>query len=332
MNILVAGGFDSTDTDVEEIRQFCRLLGREIIRQGHCLINGCWCELDTVVAGSAYEELQSRRAEKTEVERRIISYVNEGSSPVHEFGSLIRSRLSAWDPASGTGKAPEPIQRADSVILVRGYGGTLRAAHWAVYARKPIVPVAYFGGAARELYLSRLDSVEEVYVGRIQEAEFQQLDAIGHDYDGKVDKLVNLAEKVATSKKVLAIMPFAAEGEIGTELENLYDTFQIVCRDFDYTCERVDESTKGRILPRLLRQIDRAAFIIADLTNLRPNVFYELGYSNGLRKEFVITAKEGTELPFDVRDMPTTFWRPNNLKQLRTELRSRIQEIAQQQG
>ena len=33
-----------------------------------------------------------------------------------------------------------------------------------------------------------------------------------------------------------------------------------------------------------------------------------MGYAEGLPKRVIVTAYEGTELPFDVKDMPTLFW------------------------
>ena len=50
-------------------------------------------------------------------------------------------------------------------------------------------------------------------------------------------------------------------------------------------CSRVDETnTADRILRRILEQIERAAFVIVDLTELISNVFFELGFAEGLGK------------------------------------------------
>ena len=62
-----------------------------------------------------------------------------------------------------------------------------------------------------------------------------------------------------------------------------------------------------------------------DLTDLRPNVFYELGYADGLGKKVIATAKEGTDLPFDVKDIPTIFW--SGQTQLRKDLEKRIRSV-----
>jgi hypothetical protein len=41
-----------------------------------------------------------------------------------------------------------------------------------------------------------------------------------------------------------------------------------------------------------------------------------------------VTAKEGTPLPFDVKDIPVVFW--DNQKTLKEQLRKRIKAIARQ--
>ena len=61
-------------------------------------------------------------------------------------------------------------------------------------------------------------------------------------------------------------------------------------------------------------------------------MFFELGYASALEKPLVLTAKEGTELPFDVKDMPVIFWNPIDQKTLRDKLRDKIRLIAETQG
>ena len=93
-------------------------------------------------------------------------------------------------------------------------------------------------------------------------------------------------------------------------MEDAYETFKRVCEKLGYVCERVTEkNTATRILPEILERIRRAAFTIVDLTGLKPNVFYELGYADGAGGKVIVTAKKGTRLPFDVKDIPTILWR-----------------------
>jgi nucleoside 2-deoxyribosyltransferase len=40
--------------------------------------------------------------------------------------------------------------------------------------------------------------------------------------------------------------------------------------------------------------------VIADITPINQNVFYELGYSHALNKPTILLAERGKQLPFDV--------------------------------
>ena len=68
------------------------------------------------------------------------------------------------------------------------------------------------------------------------------------------------------------------------------------------------------------------------MTELKQNVFFELGFARGLGKRVIVTAKETTQLPFDVKDIPVTFWRPIDPLRLREKLIERIRSIAEEQG
>ena len=75
----------------------------------------------------------------------------------------------------------------------------------------------------------------------------------------------------------------------------------------------------------VLDSIRRSAFIIADVSEPRPNVYYELGYAQAIGKSVITTAHEGTQLPFDIFDVPALPW--NNQRTLRQELDKRIKLI-----
>ena len=73
---------------------------------------------------------------------------------------------------------------------------------------------------------------------------------------------------------------------------------------------RADFITKtGSINKSVIQHIYNADLVIADLTTLNPNVFYELGVRHSLRNGTILVALEGTELPFDVGDLRVVFYR-----------------------
>ena len=321
MKILVAGGFDADDKAQEErIRGFCQALGGAVADNDHVLLNGCRTKLDEFVVEATSVALAEGGVK--DADKRIVSYVLAGHQPVHSKGTILKSRLTDWDIAKATFYIPEQVQQADVVILVGGFEGTYRAANWARIANKPLLPFTAFGGAAQEIYEQELDRFGDRYEGLVERLEYEQLNAVKQDWSDHATDLVALAEKVAVSRRVLVIMSYAGR----PELEDAYDSFEQVTTALGYRCTRVTQANAGeRILPDILDRIRRAAFTIVDLTDLRPNVFYELGYADGLGKKVVVTAKDGTELPFDVKDIPAIMW--NGQKQLKEDLRARIMEI-----
>jgi hypothetical protein len=172
------------------------------------------------------------------------------------------------------------------------------------------------------VYTQELNEFDAKYGGLVTRLEYEQLNSLKPDWAQHAIDLLALAEKVAESRTVLVIMSYAPTDE----LRDAYETFKSVTKDLGYRCERVTQENAGaRILPDILEGISRAAFTIVDLTELRPNVFYELGYADGLGKRVVVTAKKGTELPFDVKDIPTIFW--GGQTQLRDDLTKRILSV-----
>jgi len=332
LKILVVGGYDAaTDEDVDDVRAFCRALGAQIINQGHSLLNACQTEFDADVARAAHEALRGQAPDQ--VERRLVSFFLTGVKPAHNLGRVIRSRLLSWDTKDAA-FVPEPVQMADAVIMVRGFDGAKRAAWWARFARKPLLPVASFEGAAKEVFDQEIRDFQEKYASTADVLDYQVLNSGNRDWDKLAASVVSLAEDLATPNNVLVIMSYTQTEPVATELANAFDSFRGACEAYKYNCERVDETnTKDTsIVAEILRKIKDSAFVIADLTELRQNVFFELGYARGIGKDVIATAKEGTELPFDVKDIPVTFWRAINPKGFREKLIERIRPIAAEQG
>ena len=319
MRILVAGDLDPDDAQADDIQVFCRDLGRAIVTHGHTLLNGARSRLDALVAEAASEALKG--SSQDDGDQKIVSYFLASEKPIHKYGILIRSQLKNWELESVNFYVPEQMARADVVVLIAGGRGTVRAANWTRIAGKPLLPFASFGGSAAEIYAQELNAFDQKYSGRLERLEFEQLNSVKDPADHATD-VVALAEKIAESRSVMVVMSY----DNRPDLEDAYETFQRVCEKLGYTCERATEKTTvTRILPEILERIRRAAFTIVDLTGLKPNVFYELGYADGAGRKVIVTAKKGTRLPFDVKDIPTILW--ESQKQLEDGLHDRIQFV-----
>jgi hypothetical protein len=231
MNILVAGGFHADGPQANDIRAFSRGVGKAVADHGHILLNAARSELDALIAEAAYEALQGM-SEKDR-NRRIVSYVLRGQKTAHTRGTLLRSQLANWEIANVHLYYPEQVAQADVVVLIGGSDGTLRAANWATFARKPLLPFAGFGGAAAKIYERELNTFDENYSGRLERIEFEQLNSIKNCADHAID-IIALAEKVAESRSVLVVMSYTHR----TELKDAYGTFRRICNGLGYACER----------------------------------------------------------------------------------------------
>jgi hypothetical protein len=70
--------------------------------------------------------------------------------------------------------------------------------------------------------------------------------------------------------------------------------------EFGYRVKRADEDADpGMISDRVITDITHAELVVADLTDLNPNAFYELGIRHSTEKPTIHVARSGTQLPFD---------------------------------
>ncbi|XHH09565.1 MAG: hypothetical protein ACFCUE_02750 [Candidatus Bathyarchaeia archaeon] len=58
----------------------------------------------------------------------------------------------------------------------------------------------------------------------------------------------------------------------------------------------------------LFTKLHFSSLVIADLSGIRPNCFLEMGYALGLGKKVIMTAVEGTKLPWDTETIHCHFW------------------------
>jgi nucleoside 2-deoxyribosyltransferase len=85
-----------------------------------------------------------------------------------------------------------------------------------------------------------------------------------------------------------------------------------------------------KITDKIIECINKAGIIIADLTNERPNVYFELGYARGIEKEIISVAKTNTELHFDVKDWKTMFY--SDSRELQSSLEKRFKNYTNKHG
>ena len=114
------------------------------------------------------------------------------------------------------------------------------------------------------------------------------------------------------------IMPFS------DDLRNTYIIINSIARELGIECTRADDirTTSEAILNKICTQISQAYYIIVDITNLNPNVFYELGIAHVLRdaNKVLIIKEKGTECPSDIKHLHYYEYQKENLNTLKDSI------------
>ncbi|MDR5858372.1 hypothetical protein FZZ93_00285 [Halomonas eurihalina] len=113
----------------------------------------------------------------------------------------------------------------------------------------------------------------------------------------------------------------------GSPYDDVLDSIKEACSRCGLSAERVDEvQSNERITDRILESIQKAQFVVADLTEARPNVFYEAGYAHGIGKLPIYIARAGTKLEFDLQDYPVIFF--DSYRELKQGLEDRLRAFS----
>ena len=111
-----------------------------------------------------------------------------------------------------------------------------------------------------------------------------------------------------------------------SELVDVADTVKQVFEQFDVRGVRAgDIEHEDQITKRILGEIETAEFLFADLTDGRPNVYYEVGYAHALNRRVILYRKAGTGLHFDLAGYNCPEY--ENLRDLREKLTRRLEHL-----
>ena len=120
------------------------------------------------------------------------------------------------------------------------------------------------------------------------------------------DKEVNFEnfEVSETKPRAFVVMQF------GEPYNSLYtDVIKNVAENLGFEAYRADDVYKpGIILQDIITGITEAEVVIAEITSMNANVFYELGYAHATGKQTILLAERGHELPFDIRSYRCIFY------------------------
>lgn len=131
-------------------------------------------------------------------------------------------------------------------------------------------------------------------------------------------------EKILIEKnKCFMIMPF------DDEFNSIYGTIKETVEKQEVVCKRADEINGSQpILNKIIKGILESQYIIVDITNARPNVFYELGIAHSFRdaRNILILKQKNTNYPFDISHLPYQEYESGNEYKLRAIVSTFIKE------
>lgn len=125
-----------------------------------------------------------------------------------------------------------------------------------------------------------------------------------------------------SKKKMFVIMPF--DDKYIESAYNLAIKDPAMAQGIEVI--RVDEiEDSGKISEQILEGIQQSDLIYADLTNERPNCYFELGYALALQKEIILTVKKGDRIHFDLSNFRFIEWETDY--DLKTKFEKRLNSI-----
>ena len=102
-----------------------------------------------------------------------------------------------------------------------------------------------------------------------------------------------------------------------------------VCQECAFEPIRIDkENTNGSLTDEIITHIKTDDLVIADITDLNPNAFYEIGYRAALKKPAIHLMSKNTDIPFDVSSIRTFMYDLSDLDSVE-EVNNRLVQTIQ---
>src|SRR5262245_27671714 len=130
----------------------------------------------------------------------------------------------------------------------------------------------------------------------------------------KAMELKAMELKAMETRKKPACFVISPIGDKGSETRQLADdVFELLIEPalekFAFSVLRADKITSVESINKdVIEQIQNAELCIIDITGHNPNVMYECGRRHETGKPYIMIAKEGEKLPFDITTIRTIFY------------------------
>lgn len=111
-------------------------------------------------------------------------------------------------------------------------------------------------------------------------------------------------------EKLFFITPIGDEGSEDRKRADLIFRLLIqeICKELEIEPLRADKFNEATLIThKIFETIFDSDYVICDLANNNPNVFYEMAVRHSTGKPIIHIARKGQSLPFDIKDFNTIF-------------------------
>lgn len=246
-----------------------------------------------------------------------------------EIASIKRIKSGkGWN--AGAHQRQEQEKLSDALVILGGGEGAEHLFSLYISNGKPVIPLniplgsSYSDGISKKesagivLYDQAVDNPKK-FIPNADETTTAKL--IGLNYDnwkndpkGYAIEVINFLKQYI-KPQVFYVRLLNEDHKEYPHVETFFrDTVDHVVKLKNYRIKDMGSSGAQEIFLNLeiFKEINNSAIIIADSTGLRPNCFIETGFAFGLKKRIILTAKKGTEVPFDVNAIDCHFWDPGS--------------------
>jgi hypothetical protein len=133
-------------------------------------------------------------------------------------------------------------------------------------------------------------------------------------------------------KRCFVVSEFGSDESVRIQRkQTLKHLVRKVLEPLGYVVLRADDiDDPGQITHQIIERLLDDDLVIADLTGLNPNVFYELPVRHAARKPVITLMTFGESIPFDLKDVRTVFYDlhdPDKLEAAQIELAQKVRAI-----
>lgn len=219
------------------------------------------------------------------------------------------------------------VRTADVVVSIEGEQGTKSVLDMALAIERPVLPLPFGEGASRDAWLGqREDIINWFQIPANQAAEFERINLLGLTESEIHDLAVQVHSYLMKgfTQGCFVIMKFSEAGDL------VYDqAIQPALATFGFQAWRTDRTVpSGDVVAAIRDGINHCYFSIADTTEDRPNVMYELGLVHATNKPVILLRRLNPDgsmppAPFDFQTQSILKY-GDDLRDLRRRLEDAI--------